>query len=61
MTALFRLLARVPLPVMHALGGALGWLVWWLAPRYRRRFRSNAAAAGFTPAQYRPAIAAAGR
>jgi len=60
MTALFRLLARVPLPVMHALGIALGWLVWWCAPDYRRRFKENATNAGFTPAQYRPAIGAAG-
>lgn len=61
MTALFRFLARMPLPLMHALGGCLGWLVWWLAPSYRRRFRANATAAGLTPAQYRPAIRAAGK
>ena len=60
MIALFRLLARVPLSVMHAVGAGLGWLVWWLAPDYRRRFKENAEAAGLTPAQYRPAIAAAG-
>lgn len=60
MTALFRLLARVPLPLMQALGRALGWLVWWLAPGYRRRFRANAEAAGLRPQQYRPAIGAAG-
>lgn len=60
MIALFRLLARVPLPLMHALGRALGWLVWWLAPGYRRRFRANAQAAGLSPAQWRPAIGAAG-
>ena len=60
MIALFRLLARVPLPLTHAVGGCLGWLVWWLAPDYRRRFKENAESAGFTPAQYRPAIAAAG-
>ena len=60
MIALFRLLARVPLPLMHAVGGWLGWLVWWLAPDYRKRFKDNAERAGFTPAQYRPAIAAAG-
>ena len=60
MTFLFRLLARVPLPWMQRLGVAFGWLVWWAAPDYRRRFRSNAEAAGFTPAQYRPAIGAAG-
>lgn len=60
MISLFRLLARVPLPLMHRLGAALGWLVWWLAPTYRRRFKANAENAGLTPAQYRPAIAAAG-
>jgi KDO2-lipid IV(A) lauroyltransferase len=60
MISLFRLLARLPLPWMHAIGGGLGWLVWWMAPDYRRRFKENAEAAGFTPAQYRPAIAAAG-
>jgi len=60
MIFLFRMLARVPLRWMHAVGGLLGWLVWWTAPAYRRRFRENAEAAGFTPAQYRPAIAAAG-
>jgi len=60
MTFLFRLLARVPLPLMQRLGTALGWLVWWLAPAYRRRFKANAQGAGFAPAQYRPAIGAAG-
>jgi KDO2-lipid IV(A) lauroyltransferase len=60
MIFLFRLLAHVPLPLMQAVGGAMGWLVWALAPRYRRRFEANARAAGFTPAQYRPAVAAAG-
>ena len=60
MTPLFRLLARVPLPWMHRLGAWLGWLVYGLSPSYRRRLRAHAESAGFTPAQYRPAIAAAG-
>jgi KDO2-lipid IV(A) lauroyltransferase len=60
MIALFRLLARVPLPLMHRLGIGLGWLVWCCAPAYRRRFRANAEGAGFAWAQYRPAIGAAG-
>ena len=30
MIVLFRLLARVPLPLLHRLGALLGWLVWWL-------------------------------
>lgn len=60
MTRLFRLLARVPLPWMHRIGAWLGWLVYWLSPTYRRRIKAHAGNAGFTPAQYRPAIGAAG-
>ncbi|RYZ12201.1 MAG: lysophospholipid acyltransferase family protein [Comamonadaceae bacterium] len=60
MTLLFRLLARVPLTWMCRVGVLLGWVVWWCSPAYRRRFRANAEAAGFTPDQYRPAIGAAG-
>ncbi len=60
MITLFRLLARVPLSLMHRLGTLLGWMVWWGSSGYRSRFRANAQAAGFTPEQYRPAIAAAG-
>jgi len=61
MITLFRLLARLPMPLMHRLGAMLGWLVWWCAPGYRRRFKANAESAGFAPGQYRPAIAAAGK
>jgi KDO2-lipid IV(A) lauroyltransferase len=61
MVTLFRLLARVPMPVMHRLGALLGWIVWYCAPDYRRRFKANAESAGFAPGQYRPAIAAAGQ
>ncbi|MGJ7580577.1 lysophospholipid acyltransferase family protein [Variovorax sp. RHLX14] len=60
MPTVFRLLARLPLPLMHWLGTGFGWLVWWISPDYRRRFKTNAEAAGFVPAQYRPAIGAAG-
>jgi KDO2-lipid IV(A) lauroyltransferase len=42
---LFRLLSRLPLPVLHALGFALGWLVYLASPSYRRRLRSNLALA----------------
>jgi KDO2-lipid IV(A) lauroyltransferase len=45
---LFRLLSRFPLPVLHALGAALGWLVYAVSPSYRRRLRSNLAHAGYT-------------
>ncbi|BEP63293.1 lysophospholipid acyltransferase family protein [Variovorax sp. V213] len=61
MVTLFRLLARVPMPLMHRLGALLGWIVWWCAPHYRRRFKANAESAGVTAEQYRPAIAAAGQ
>ncbi|HSV58774.1 MAG TPA: lysophospholipid acyltransferase family protein [Variovorax sp.] len=61
MIGLFRLLARVPLSLMHRLGVLLGWIVWWGSSGYRTRFKANAQAAGFAPEQYRPAIAAAGK
>lgn len=32
-----RLLARLPLPVLHALGALCGWLLWWLPTGPRRR------------------------
>jgi KDO2-lipid IV(A) lauroyltransferase len=56
-----RWLARWPLWLLHGLGGALGWVVFLTSPSYRRRFRANAARAGLTAAQARPAVAAAGR
>jgi KDO2-lipid IV(A) lauroyltransferase len=57
---LFRLLSRFPLPVLHALGTALGWLVYWCSPSYRRRLRSNLAHAGYG-AELRTAIAESGK
>jgi KDO2-lipid IV(A) lauroyltransferase len=38
----------------------MGWVVWVLSGAWRGRFEANARAAGFAPAQYRPAAAAAG-
>ena len=58
---LMRWLAVWPLWLLHGLGGALGWAVFLTSPGYRRRFRANAARAGLTAAQARPAVAAAGR
>lgn len=60
MHALFHLLAKLPLPLMHCVGTLLGWLVWWASPTYRRRLVANAEGAGFSRDEYRPAIAAAG-
>ncbi len=41
MVALFRLLSRLPLSWLHALGAFLGWLTWLLSPTYRRHMREN--------------------
>jgi KDO2-lipid IV(A) lauroyltransferase len=56
------LLARLPLRVLHALGGVLGWAMVGMSPTYRRRLRANLAQAGYTDAATRrAAIAQAGR
>ncbi len=44
---LFRILSKLPLPVLHFVGAALGWLVYLVSPSYRRRLRDNLRAAGF--------------
>lgn len=44
---LFRLIARMPLGWVHALGGILGLVVYGLSPTYRRRLRENLGQAGF--------------
>ena len=44
--ALFRLLARLPLPWLHRAGSALGWLVYRLSPTYASRLRENLYASG---------------
>lgn len=44
---LFRLLSRLPLRLLHALGTGLGWLVYLAAPAYRRRLQQNISQAGF--------------
>ena len=50
---LFRLLSRLPLPVLHALGVLLGWLVYFASPSYRNRLKENIDQAGY--AAYRNA------
>ncbi|CAM4104400.1 lysophospholipid acyltransferase family protein [Roseateles saccharophilus] len=61
MGLVFLCLSRLPLALLHALGALLGWIVYLASPTYRRRFRANAAQAGVSWADARPAIAAAGR
>lgn len=49
MKLIFRLLARLPLRLNHALGAAMGLAVWWLSPRYRERVRENLLSSGMVP------------
>ncbi|MFM9968558.1 MAG: lysophospholipid acyltransferase family protein [Burkholderiales bacterium] len=45
MMGLLRLVARIPLPLLHAFGIAMGWLFYALSPRFRRYHRGNLAKA----------------
>ena len=59
---LFRLVAALPLRTVHAIGGVLGHVVYWLSPTYRRRLDENLVRAGYADAETRrEAIAGAGR
>ncbi|MGA0610450.1 lysophospholipid acyltransferase family protein [Caldimonas sp. KR1-144] len=60
-TGLMKALARWPLPLLHAVGAPLGWLVFAASPSYRRRFRANAEQAGVAWPRARHAVAAGGR
>lgn len=58
---LFRLLASVPLPVLHAIGRVVGRIVYALPGKYRDRLQANARQAGYnSPAFARAAAAQAG-
>ena len=59
---LLRLLAGLPLAVLHPLGSVLGWAMYGMSPTYRRHLRENLRLAGYTDARTRrAAIAAAGQ
>jgi KDO2-lipid IV(A) lauroyltransferase len=60
---LVRLVGSLPLPLLHALGGLLGRIVYRASPRYRRMLRANLAQAGLADADAvrRRAVAEAGR
>jgi KDO2-lipid IV(A) lauroyltransferase len=60
LVTLFRLLSVLPLPVLHGLGIALGWLVYLLAPGYRKQMRQNITRAGYG-GHLRQAIAESGK
>ncbi len=62
MQILLRAVARLPLPVLHVLGAALGWIIWLASPTYRRHLADNLAQAGYLDSSVRSAaVAAAGR
>lgn len=57
MVFIFRILSRLPLRAVHALGALLGRLIYLLSLTYRRHVRENLAQAGIDPA-LRGAVAA---
>ncbi len=57
---LFQILSWLPLPLMHALGAAAGWVVYACSPAYRKRMRANLERAGFI-GHHRDAISEAGK
>ncbi|WP_298925510.1 lysophospholipid acyltransferase family protein [uncultured Ramlibacter sp.] len=61
MTTLLRLLAHLPLWLLHTIGAALGWLTFLVSPTWRRRFRDNARQAGYSLGQVAAAISASGK
>ena len=46
----FQILAWLPLPLMHALGAAAGWLTYASSHTYRERMRLNLKQAGYLAA-----------
>jgi len=52
MLFLLRLIARLPLALLHTLGRLAGRLVYHLPGRYRQQLRANAAQAGYTDAAF---------
>jgi Kdo2-lipid IVA lauroyltransferase/acyltransferase len=58
LTFLFRCIAALPLSTVHAIGAALGRLVYWSSPTYRRRLRANLAQAGYADPELMHAAAA---
>jgi KDO2-lipid IV(A) lauroyltransferase len=57
---LFRLLSRLPLPVLHLIGAATGRLVYLASPAYRKRLKENIGRAGY-PQHLSAAIGASGK
>jgi KDO2-lipid IV(A) lauroyltransferase len=60
LVSIFRFLSSFPLPVLHAIGSVMGWLVYLLSSSHRRHMRSNMAQAGYSQ-HLSAAIAEAGK
>jgi KDO2-lipid IV(A) lauroyltransferase len=43
---LLRVLSRVPLGWLHAVGSVLGWCIYWFSPRYAQRMKTNLSTSG---------------
>lgn len=61
MITLFKLMARMPLWLAHALGWSLGWCVFGVSGVYRQRFLANARQAGMGWRQWRSAVGESGK
>ena len=62
MLLLMRLLAALPLPLLHAAGALLGWVAYAASPTYRRHLLENLVQAGYRDAATRrAAVASAGK
>ncbi len=53
MMGILRLAARLPLPLLHALGIVMGWILYALSPRFRHYHRTNLDQARYTEAALR--------
>jgi KDO2-lipid IV(A) lauroyltransferase len=58
MLFLLRLVALLPLALLHAAGAAIGWAVYLTSPRYRRMIRYNLRIAGLDSPRMRSAVVA---
>lgn len=62
MPILLRMLALLPLPILHAVGTGVGWLVYFGSARFRTYLRENLEAAGYNdPAIRHAAVAQTGK
>ncbi|WP_180125743.1 lysophospholipid acyltransferase family protein [Rhodoferax sp. BLA1] len=61
MTIFFKLLSRLPLSWLHALGWLLGWLVFAASGIYRRRFVASADQAGMARSDWLAAVGESGK